>query len=79
MAGDQRQTFSMRSSGHIEMTVVLMPDAYAALQRTAEAEGLEIVDVVNVAIMALEPIAAAARAVGKPVSEAMAEELNRDQ
>lgn len=69
----------MRSSGNVEMTVVLIPDAYAALQRTVEAEGLEIVDAVNVAIMALEPLAAAARAAGKPISEAMAEEVKHDQ
>ena len=55
-------------NGNIELTVQLMPEAYAALCQTTERDNCARVDVINVAVMMYDAISAAATASGKPLS-----------
>jgi hypothetical protein len=63
--------FRILSNGNIEMTVVLMPDAYAALRNLEEAENLRPVNAINLALMVLDGMAKKQRAAGVPLRDAV--------
>ena len=56
------------SNGNIEITVQLMPAAYAALTETATRDKGNFADVVNVALISHNAISAAASEAGHPLS-----------
>ncbi len=60
-------------NGNIEITVVLMPEAYAALMTAKERDKTSIADAVNLAIMSHNMISEMATKAGKPLAEAAAE------
>jgi hypothetical protein len=60
----------MLANGNIELTVALLPEAYAALTAAMERDGMTEVDAVNVAVMSLEVISKLATAAGTPLNEA---------
>lgn len=60
------------AAGNIEITVVLMPDAYAALMAIVERDKLTKVNAINLAVLMLENVSQAAAAAGTPVGEMMA-------
>lgn len=62
-------------NGNIEITVQLMPDAYAAMKAIAERDGIKDVNVVNLAIMSLNMLSEEMAKVGDPLGEAMAGRL----
>jgi hypothetical protein len=61
-------------NGNIEITVQLMPAAYAALAAAMERDGLTRVDVVNLAVLTLDHVTKAAADAGKPLREALDDE-----
>lgn len=60
-------------NGNIEITVQLLPDAYAALRMAAERDDAALVDIVNVAVLAYDAISQAAKQAGKPIGLAEGE------
>lgn len=59
-------------NGNIELTVQLMPEAYAALTAAMERDGMTEADAVNVAVMTLGVVSKAATDIGKPLGAAYA-------
>lgn len=60
-------------NGNIEMTVQLLPTAYAALTAAAERDGGSYADVINVAILTYGAVSAAAAESDKKLSSEVAE------
>lgn len=60
-------------NGNIELTVQLLPEAYAALTTTAERDKCSLVDVVNVALVSHNMISKAAKAAGHGLGDVEAE------
>lgn len=54
-------------NGNIEITVQLMPEAYAALMVTIEREKVSMANAVNVAVMTLDHVSKAATEAGTPL------------
>lgn len=65
------EMFRMLPGGNIEMTIALLPDAYAALRQLGEDEKLTPADAVSLALMSLNEVAKAARKNGTPLTEAI--------
>jgi len=63
--------FRMLPNGNIEMTAVLMPEAYAALRSLEDTEKLRPVDAVNLALMVLGGVAKKQREAGVPLRDAV--------
>jgi hypothetical protein len=55
-------------NGNIEMTVQLLPSAYAALRSTAERDKGSFADIVNVAVLSYAALSAAATQAGQSLS-----------
>lgn len=56
-------------NGNIELTVELMPEAYAALVAAMQRDGMREADAVNVAVMTLDAVSKAATEAGTPLGE----------
>lgn len=56
-------------NGNIEITVQLLPDAYAAMKASAERDGIREIDMVNAAICAYDQISRMAAEAGTPLRD----------
>jgi hypothetical protein len=56
-------------NGNIEITVQLMPDAYAALMATVERDKMSMANAINVAVMTLGHVSKTMTEAGNPLGE----------
>ncbi len=66
----------MLSNGNIEMTVSLLPAAYAALTVAAERDKTSEVNIVNAALMAYNHVSEVADKAGRNIGEAIASDAS---
>lgn len=65
-------------NGNIEITVQLLPDAYAALQECIKRDSARMVDLVNVGILAINEVSKPATAAGTPLGTALKDTTDAD-
>lgn len=75
LAEGVREGMRILPNGNIEITVQLMPDAYAAMKAIAERDGIKDANVVNLAIMSLNLLSEEMTKAGDPLGRAKAGQL----